>query len=84
MITAVALQEIATSHTDRLRLEPQSLEHLDGLWSSLAYSEMMRLTETHATFTQKAIHDHLARLPGRQDRADSAIVRALDEHYSAR
>ncbi|MEC3981560.1 GNAT family N-acetyltransferase [Amycolatopsis sp. H20-H5] len=50
----------------------------DGLWSSLQDPENIRLTGTHQTFTRAQIDDWAATRPGREDRADYALVRISD------
>lgn len=81
MIFAAALTEVAILTTDRLRLEPQGAQHLDGLSALLANEESRRLTGTHATFTQEQISNHLKGLAEQADRADWAIIRAEDDCY---
>lgn len=71
--------DVATLTTPRLRLEPLGPQHFDPTWAGLDDPEGRRLTGTHATFTQTQIRDWLASLPGRDDRADWAVVRTEDD-----
>ena len=68
----------ATLSTSRLRLRPLGPGHFDATWAGLDDPEGRRLTGTTATFTRPQIRDWLADLPGRDDRADWAVVRAED------
>jgi len=76
-----ALTSHATLTTERLRLEPQGIQHFDGLWEALGNEESRRLTGTHATFTPEQTRSYLGGLTGRHDRADWAIIRTEDEFY---
>jgi RimJ/RimL family protein N-acetyltransferase len=60
--------------TERLRLVPLGPEHFDGTWAALHEPESMRLTGTHATFTEEAVRTWLAGLADRDDRADWAVL----------
>ena len=78
MISQLALAQQAVLSTPRLRLEQLGLVHFDGVWRSLSDQESNRLTGTHARFTEDAVKTHLAGLPGRDDRADWAVIRQID------
>jgi RimJ/RimL family protein N-acetyltransferase len=56
-------------------------EHFAGAWAALQDVEVMRLTGTHATFTEETISTWLTSLEARDDRADWAIVRVADGEY---
>lgn len=77
----IDLTELATLATERLTLEPLGPQHLDGVWAALQDPETMRLTGTHARFTEPQIRAHLESLRERDDRADWAIVRTADGTY---
>lgn len=81
MLDTSALTAVRTLRTERLRLEPMGPEHLPVQWSALADPERMRLTGTHATFTEERVRTYLASLAGSAERADWAIVRSSDEQY---
>ncbi len=81
MIFAAALTDVAILTTDRLRLEPQGVQHLDGLSALLTNEESRRLTGTHATFTREQILSYLKGLAEQAGRADWAIIRTHDESY---
>lgn len=81
MIVAAALTDVAILTTDRLHLEPQGIQHLDGMSALLANEESKRLTGTHATFTREQIRSYLECLAGRPDRADWALIASEDDSY---
>jgi RimJ/RimL family protein N-acetyltransferase len=56
-------------------------KHADGVWRSLQDPESTRLTGTHQRFTREQIDDWTATRPGREDRADYAVVRLGDGAY---
>ena len=70
-----------TLSTARLTLEPLGPPHFDGAWATLQDAESVRLTGTHATFTEPQIRAWLAGLRDRDDRADWAITRSEDGLY---
>lgn len=72
------LAEQAVLHTDRLRLEQLGPEHFDSTWQYLQDEEGRRLTGTHQEFTEDMVRKFLDGLPGKDDRADWAIIRAED------
>lgn len=78
MIDTDALRNQPTIETARLRLVQLGPEHLDDLWEELNDPESARLTGTTATFTIEQARAHLARLPGKDDRADFAVLRLED------
>lgn len=67
--------------TERLRLEPQGIEHFDGVWANVHDPESQRLTGTHAEFTEEQIRGWLEKLPGTDDRADWAVIRRDTGQY---
>ncbi|MGI8721270.1 MAG: GNAT family N-acetyltransferase [Geodermatophilaceae bacterium] len=81
MIVAAALTDVAILTTDRLRLQPQGVQHLEGLSALLANEESRRLTGTHATFTREQVRSYLEGLAERPDRADWAIIGSQDGSY---
>ena len=78
MLSQQTLSEQAVLFTQRLRLEQLSAVHFDGIWHSLGDAESNRLTGTQAQFTPEAVQNHLTSLPGRDDRADWAVIRQSD------
>lgn len=81
MLDRTALERVATLATERLRLVAQGPERFADVWAALADAEAMRLTGTQATFTEDAVRRYLASLPGNGDRADWAILDAVDGRY---
>ena len=67
--------------TPRLRLVQHGPEHLDRVWEGLQDPDGLRHTGTHAVFTREAVLAFLTRLPGADDRADWAVLRAEDGAY---
>jgi RimJ/RimL family protein N-acetyltransferase len=65
---------LPTLETPRLRLEPQGADHLEGLWASVNDQETLRLTGTHARFTQEQIRGWLDTVSAADGRADWAVV----------
>ena len=78
MLSPQTLSEQAVLFTQRLRLEQLSAVYFDGIWHSLGDAESNRLTGTQAQFTPEAVQNHLTSLPGRDDRADWAVIRQSD------
>jgi len=74
VIATDPFREQRTLLTPRLRLEPLGPDHFDGLWKGLQDSESMRLTGTHATFTEEQITVYLAGRSRAHDRADWAMM----------
>jgi RimJ/RimL family protein N-acetyltransferase len=64
---------------DRLRLEPEGLEHFDGLWAMLNDSEGNRLTGTDVQHDEETARRWVASRQEHDDRADFAIVRNEDD-----
>lgn len=62
----------------RVRLEPLSSQHFDGIWSMLADPEGARLTGTRQRFTEDQIRQWLATRQDHHNRADWAIVHRED------
>lgn len=54
---------------------------LPQVWRSLQDRQTARLTGTHGSFTEEQVRKHLEGLPGRDDRADWAIIRNDDSSY---
>jgi RimJ/RimL family protein N-acetyltransferase len=78
MVSRVALAQQAILETERLTLIQQDVSFLDATMNSLQEEEFNRLTGTHARFTRDAVQRFLEGLPGRDDRADWAILRKGD------
>nr|WP_246313092.1 GNAT family N-acetyltransferase [Leifsonia shinshuensis] len=74
----IALKPVPTLTTERLTLVPLGPGHFEGTWASLHEPEVMRLTGTHATFTEDQIREWLAGLAALDGRADWAILRTAD------
>jgi RimJ/RimL family protein N-acetyltransferase len=70
-----------TLKTARTQLVPMGPRFFPQVWRSLQDREVARLTGTHARFTEEQVRSHLDKLPGRDDRADWAIVRTEDGSY---
>ena len=71
---------------DALRVQPElagervvlvqlGVEHVEGVWQALQDPEVLRFTGTHTKFTRESVEDWTAKLLGRDDRADYAIMR---------
>jgi len=56
-------------------------EYLDQVMEGFQHDEFMRLTGTHGSFTRDAVERFLVRVAGADDRADWAILRAMDGTY---
>lgn len=67
--------------TTDLRLVQHGPEHLDHVLAALQDAEARRHTGTHATFTREQVLAFLTRLPEAGDRADWAVLRAVDGGY---
>jgi RimJ/RimL family protein N-acetyltransferase len=78
MISKQSLEHQAVLLTQRLKLEQLSEKHFDGMMESINNPEFSRLTGTLETFTPERIQTWLTGLPGRDDRADWAIIRQSD------
>lgn len=72
---------LPTLETSRLRLEPQGAGHFDGLWAGVNDPETLRLTGTHARFTEEQIRAWLDTVATADDRADWAVVRRDTSQY---
>jgi len=70
-----------TLRTARTQLVPMGPRFAPQMWRSLQDRETAKLTGTHATFTSEQVGKHLESLPGRNDRADWAIIRNDDSSY---
>lgn len=79
-LDALANQKVL--ETDDLRLEQLGPDHSDGSWEMLSNDpEGKRLTGSHREFTREAAESWLAKLPGRDDRADWAVIRKADGRH---
>jgi RimJ/RimL family protein N-acetyltransferase len=77
-----ALADQQALETDDLRLVQLGPDYLDRGWEMLSNDvEGKRLTGTHRDFTREEVASWLARLPGRDDRADWAVIRKADDRY---
>ncbi len=81
MIQLKFLKNQTVLTTPDLRLEQLSQLHFEGLFASLNHLETRKLTGTHATFKPEEVHQFLARLPSRDDRADWAVIRQSDNVF---
>jgi RimJ/RimL family protein N-acetyltransferase len=78
MISKQALAQQATLFTPRLKLEQLSAKHFTDTMAGINNPESSRLTGTLEVFTFERIQTWLTGLPGRDDRADWAIIRQVD------
>ncbi len=78
MISEHALAQQATLFTPRLKLEQLGEKHFAGMMQGINNPELSKLTGTLEVFTLERIQSWLTGLPGRNDRADWAIVRQSD------
>jgi RimJ/RimL family protein N-acetyltransferase len=76
-----ALADQAELETDDLRLVQLGPDQLDGSWAMVNDAEGRRLTGTHRDFTREEATTWLGTLPGRDDRADWAVLRRDDDRY---
>ncbi len=81
MISKPSLEHQAVLFTPRLKLEQLSEKHFVGMMESINNPEFSRLTGTLEVFTPERIQTWLTGLPGRDDRADWAIIRQSDGIY---
>jgi RimJ/RimL family protein N-acetyltransferase len=70
-----------TLRTPRSQLVQLGPRFFPQVWRSLQDKETARLTGSHTTFTEEQVRRHLESLPGRDDRADWAIIRNEDSSY---
>jgi RimJ/RimL family protein N-acetyltransferase len=78
MISKQSLAQQATLFTPRLKLEQLGEKHFAGTMAGINNPESSRLTGTLEVFTFERIQTWLTGLPGRDDRADWAIIRQSD------
>jgi RimJ/RimL family protein N-acetyltransferase len=81
MISRAALANQAVIETLDLRLVQNDETFLEAAMNALEVAAFSRLTGTHARFTRADVRGFLERLPGRDDRADWAILRKSDGAY---
>ena len=81
MISKQALEQQATLFTPRLKLEQLGEKHFADTIKGINNPESSRLTGTLEVFTPKRIQTWLTGLPGRDDRADWAIIRLSDNAF---
>jgi RimJ/RimL family protein N-acetyltransferase len=81
MISRLALAHQATLETPRLRLVQNDASFLEPAMQAFEVEEFKRLTGTHTKFSREVVRDFLEGLPGRDDRADWAILRKSDGLY---
>lgn len=81
MIRTEFLAKQPTLKTERTQLVPMGPRFFRQAWRSLQDRETAKLTGTHETFTEERVRQHLDSLPGRNDRADWAIIRTDDSSY---
>jgi RimJ/RimL family protein N-acetyltransferase len=78
MISKQSLAQQATLCTPGLKLEQLSEKHFAGTMAEINNPESSKLTGTLEVFTPERIQTWLTGLPGRDDRADWAIIRQSD------
>jgi RimJ/RimL family protein N-acetyltransferase len=78
MISKRALAQQTTLFTPRLKLEQLGETHFADTMKAINNPEFSRLTGTLEVFTFERIQTWLTGLPGRDDRADWAIIRQID------
>ncbi|QVQ54616.1 GNAT family N-acetyltransferase [Spiractinospora alimapuensis] len=78
MVPPDAFRDQPTLHTARIRLEPLTAEHFDGIWAMVREPEVARLTGAHQPFTEAGIRGWLTTRADHHDRADWAVVRVND------
>lgn len=81
VIRTELLTALPTLTTARTRLVPMGPQFFPQVWRALQDQEVRRLTGTHTVFTQDQVRSALETWPGRDDRADWAIIRSEDSSY---
>ena len=81
MVNRKALAEQAELHTEHLLLIQNGPDFFAEGWAALDDEDGRRTTGTHETFTEERVRTFLDRLPGADDRADWAVLRAADRKY---
>lgn len=81
MIRTDFLAQQPTLTTSRTELVPMTPRFLPQVWRSLQDPEVARLTGTRKQFTEDEVRAALESWPGRDDRADWAILRSEDKSY---
>lgn len=81
MIDTEALRVQPELTGERVVLVQLGMDHVEGAWQALQDPEVLRFTGTHTKFTRERVEDWTGKLPGRDDRADYAILRASDRAY---
>ncbi|MGH3094385.1 MAG: GNAT family N-acetyltransferase [Streptosporangiales bacterium] len=79
MITSDGFREQPILYGPRVRLEPLTARHFDGIWSMVVEPETARLTGTHRRFSEAEIRRWLDKTRQKHhDRADWVIALAED------
>ncbi len=81
MIRTEFLARQPTLRTPRAQLVQLSARFLAQVWRSLQDPWLAKMTGTHSRYEQDQVRRHLESLPGREDRADWAIIRTEDSSY---
>ncbi|MTD16496.1 GNAT family N-acetyltransferase [Nakamurella sp. YIM 132087] len=76
-----ALRDQPVLHTARLELRQLGPEYIEDSMNSLGDPEGNRMTGTQTTFTREQVLEFLTGLPGRDDRADFAIIGQEDGRF---
>jgi RimJ/RimL family protein N-acetyltransferase len=70
-----------TLKTPRTQLVPMGPRFFPQAWRSLQDRDLLKLTGTHASYTEDQVRAHLERVAQSADRADWAIIRIEDGSY---
>lgn len=81
MIDTEALRVQPELTGERVVLVQLGTDHIEGVWRAVQDPEVLRFTGTHGKFTRERVEEWTAKLPGREGRADYAILRASDRAY---
>ncbi len=81
MIRTELLTALPTLTTARTHLVAMGLRFFPQVWRSRQDADIRRLTGTHTVLTQDQVREELQTWPGRDDRADWAIIRTDDSSY---
>ncbi|HEV7974381.1 GNAT family protein [Amycolatopsis sp.] len=74
MLNVDLLRDQPVLHGERVLLTQLDETFFDEAWAALGDEESRRFTHTHAEFTPEQVREFLRTRPGREDRADWAIL----------